>query len=309
VRLAVDPDEPILQLPLYAAFGQRLFAKQRLRLSLIDMSDGRRTVDAVTSGACHLASSGFEEVLRTSTNGGGLTAFALLSRSPLLALIAALRPRRRHQSAEDLDGERIAIANSGDATDRFARYVAGEAGLGPDDIEVVAKGTTADAAAAFQKREVAAAVVDVATAQMLDQQQCPYAVLADTRTLAGLLETYGVSNYPASCLFADGAWLRANADRARRVAKGIAAGLEWVQSHRSEELVGLLPEWYRQRHDAPMLTTVIDQARPLFSRTGAFTADGMDAARKVVAVSVEALRKSTVPTTAYTNTYLPNTRK
>ena len=132
---------------------------------------------------------------------------------------------------------------------------------------------------------------------------------SSARTLAGLLETYGVSTYPASCLFADGAWLRANADRARRVAKAIAAGLEWVQNHRSDELAGLLPEWYRQRHEASTLTAVIDQARPLFSRTGAFTADGMDAARKVVAVSVEALRKSAVPATAYTNSYLPSRRK
>lgn len=295
LRLAVDTHDPILQLPVYVAVARRLFAAERLRISLVEYSDGAQAAEALSKGGCQLASAGFDQVLKTRAQGQDLTAFRLLARSPMLSLIATVRPRKRHRPAPGLDGQSIAITAAGDDTDEFVHYVVGAEGA--KHIQTVAAGSSAQAARALVGHDVAAAVLDAATLQTLDPDSMPYAILADTRTLSGLLETYGVSTYPASCVFAGRDWISAHPDQARRISRALAAASRWIRTHRSEEVLPVLPAWYRKRINAAVLATVIEQARPLFSQDGMFTADGAAAVRKL-------LPAATDQTGAYTNQYL-----
>ncbi len=282
LRIAVDTHDIVLQLPVYVAVNQGLFRAHHARVELAEYPSASATAEAVASGACEIGAGGFDQVLLAGDKGAALEAFVLMSRSPMLSLVGPVRPRKRHQSASDLRGERIAVERSGDATDLFARYVLRQAGLTMDEIETEPKGSRAAAVDAFVHQDDAAAVVDPIGLRALDRGSPPYVLLADTRTLAGLLQTYGVSTYPASCLYARVAFADQNRSGTKQVAKAIVAALEFIGQHEAAQLAPMLPETYTRQITAPDLQAVIEQARPLFSRDGVFSADGVRAVHKVL---------------------------
>lgn len=291
LRLAVDLRDPVLQLPIYVALHERMFSAQRLKLSIAEFPDGPKTTEALTSGACQLSSSGFEQVFKAGAQGQTLTALAVLSRSPMLSLIAGLRPKKRRGMPEDL--ESIAVVAAGDPTDLFAKFVS--------KLETEPKGTTAAVVAAFEQRATGGAVLDAGTLGMLDVRNVPYTLLVDTRTLAGVIRTYGVSTYPATCVYANAAWLARHKGQVRRVGKALSNALNFIRTHSPAELVPMLPQAYRS-------AMVVEQARPLFSTDGSFPPDAAEAVRRVLAASIPDFRKVTVPPTAYTNDFIATSR-
>jgi ABC-type nitrate/sulfonate/bicarbonate transport system substrate-binding protein len=293
LRIAVDAGNPILQLPVYVAMRQRLFAGERLRMSLAESGDAEQATAALLRGECQFASAGFEQVLRSAENGKPLTAFLLLSRSPMLAVVGTGRPAPPRGGAA---AEKVGIVGQGDSTDLFAHYLT--RGI------TVPKGSLAVVATAFERRQVSIAVLDAVNIEQLIARKAPLVLLSDTRTVAGLLATYGVSHYPASCIYSAPGWMAEHEDQLRRFGKAMAASLEWIRKHGGGDCAAMLPDEYRRSVDAAALASAVEQMRPLFSPDGAITADGAGQVRKVLAASDERFRNKDVPPSAYTTSFV-----
>lgn len=307
VRIAVDTHDPLLQLPLYAAVRQRLFAAQRVKVAIVEFATSAAAAEAVTTGAADVAVSGFDQVLAARHSGGSLMGFAVLSRSPLLVMVAS--PHEKKRFPPDLTGDQIAVVEQGDATERFARYVARQGGTDPDDVEAVPCGSMPAAADALADFRTDVGVLDSTAFRQLTARAGPLEVLADTRTLAGLLYTYGVSTYPASCLFAKSAWLGEHREEARRLARAVVAAVAWIRTRRTPEVAATLPESYRKALDPAILEGLVDEARPLFSMDGEFTPDGAEAVREVLAVSDREYETGVRTQDAYTNEFVRRGRR
>jgi NitT/TauT family transport system substrate-binding protein len=305
LRIAVDTQNPLLQLSLFAAARQRFFANERLEVTLVEMADGGSATEALVKGGAEVASAGFDHVLRSTANGRKLMAFGVLSRSPLLVLVANPGARKAPKSTSDLEGRRVAVPAIGGESDLFARFVAHEAGVDPDSLDMVASGNALEAAKALQSFLADAAVVDSAAARWLAAQPGAVTVLEDTRTLTGLLSTYGVSTYPGSCLYARPEWLDAKAEEARRLLRAVREGVRWCQQQPPEAVAGLLPESYRKAWDPPVLSAAVAETVPLLSSSGAFTADGAEAVRRVLAISSPSFRTARFTANSYTNAFVP----
>ncbi len=268
LQIAIDARNPVLQLPIYVAVKQRLFAAQRLRITVQDFPDAAKASGALLAGASHLASTDFDQILLAQAKSHPLTAFVLLARSPSLSLVRNVPTGKRHQSARNLTGGRIAIQSKGYETDQFARYATRQSGVDPKDVEIVPTGSMSAAAAAMEQWDTTAAVVDVATLQTMETRGLAFVLLADTRSLAGLLALYGVSTYPASCLYTSAAWLSDHRDQAIRIARAIGEAQTFIRKHKAEDLLPVVPESYRKFVSSAALASATEQARPLFSRDG-----------------------------------------
>lgn len=244
-------------------------------------------------GECQFGSAGFEQVLKSHREGKSLTAFLLLSRSPMLTLAGSGRrvPPRGGGAAE-----KVAVPDRNEAAGLLARYLT--AGL------PVAAGDENEVSDAFRKRRFSLAVLDAIRANQLEVAQSPMLVLADTRTLAGVLVHFGVSHYPASCVFVQTAFVAGHDDQLRRVARALTKALDWIRRHNATDCVGELPEGYRNSADVAALEMAVDQIRPLFSTDGVIPADGAEAVRKVLAASDERFRGDIVPPGAFTREFL-----
>ncbi|MBS1873109.1 MAG: ABC transporter substrate-binding protein [Acidobacteria bacterium] len=280
-------------MPLYVASSRGMFAGERLRVSLVEARDADAVTAALGGGQCNLGAAAFDQVLRSGGAGKPLTAFLLMSRSPMLVLVSAgflPFPRGGAKSGK------VAVGRRGDASELFAHYVS--------EGIAVPKGGAVGAAAAFRRRETAVAVLDAAAVNELEARRAPVEVLADTRTLAGLLAVYGVSDYPASCVYAAPEFLPAHEDQARRFARAVAQAAQWIRAHDAASCVQALPESASRGVDADALAMTVEQARALFSVDGALTMAGAEAARKALAASDERFREGVVPPESSTRKYV-----
>lgn len=298
LRAAVDQANPLVQLPYFVARHRKLFEAQHLRITEIPWS-----------GPAELRIAGFDRVLTGRAAGRAVTGIAVLCRSPLLLLAARPEGRNVHRSARDLEDETVAVAGEDDPSGLFVNYVAAEDGLQTDGFEMVVKGSIAAAAAALESGEANAAVLDSSSARALASRVPDLELIADTRTVAGLLSTYGVSNYPACCLYADHQWLVNNADAARRAARAFKAAMAWIRAQPAKDIAPALPESYRSSMDASALEALIDETRPLIAFNGEFTPDGVEAVREVLAVSKPEFRDAKIAAESYTNDYLVDDRR
>ncbi len=304
LRIAIDIKNPVLQLALYAAERQHYFQSRGLAVTLVEFPDGRSTADALVQRAVDAASSGFDRVLRGNEDNAALKAFGVLSRSPLLVLITNHRAKEAPQSVTDLSDKRLAIDTAGSEADLFACFVLHEAGIDPASIRTIPEESFAGAANALQAFDADAAVLDSAGVRRFQTQAGDAGVLADTRTVAGLLSVYGASSYPGSCLFAKSDWLAAHPDEAQRLMRAVADGVRWCQQHAPAEVSRVFPDPIRNSLDPVALAAVVGEAVPLLSRSGSFSADGVEAVRRVLAVSLTSFRKSGTASGAYTNDFV-----
>jgi NitT/TauT family transport system substrate-binding protein len=114
----------------------------------------------------------------------------------------------------------------------------------------------------------------------------------DARSPETARETYGVDQYPGTVLFAKKEWIDANGAQARRLADAIRKAYAWVRSHSTAEVAARLAG---QREDVIASTTA------MLTPDGRFTAEGVEAARKLAASPADAA-------TSYTNEFIARER-
>ena len=262
--------------------------------------------EAVASGAADVGAGLYEDVLRAAAAGKKLKAFALMTRSPLLA-IAAVPGRRRVNNIADLLTVRTALPSVGSPEQVFLNYNFYVEGGVPIDLKTLVAGEGDESVIeAVVSRKAGAAVVDNVTLRRLAQQVGDVKVMADTRTIAGVLSVYGVPVYPGATLFSTEDWLQSYPREARKLTAAIVTASAWIRNSRPEVVAAAVPE-SRRSFDSRVMIEAVRESVPLFSDTARIPDDGATAALKALSVSAEAITKSPINLQAtYTNEFLPS---
>ena len=120
----------------------------------------------------------------------------------------------------------------------------------PDSVSITAIGSAATAVAALEHGTVDAGMVADPAFTLLVRRNPGMRVLEDLRSEAGVRDAFGVSAYPASVLYAEGDWIRANHETAARLARAITRTLAWMQAHTAEEITAKMPKAFRGEDDS-----------------------------------------------------------
>src|SRR4029079_7150375 len=129
-------------------------------------------------------------------------------------------------------------------------------------------------------------------------------VLEDLRSEAGVRDAFGVSAYPASVLYAQGDWIRANHETAARLARAITRTLAWMHSHTAEEIAAKMPKAFRGEDDA-LYAEALKASMPMFSPDGMMAPEGAEIVRTLGAGSIEKVRTATIDVSkTYTNEFI-----
>ncbi len=174
-------------------------------------------------------------------------------------------------------------------------------GLTPGDISAVGIGGGAGAAAAVEHGKVDAAVVTDPVLTQVLKRNPDLRILADARQAAGVKEIFGTETYPASVLYSTAEWIERNPDAAGRLARAIRRTLEWMQQHSPEDIAGKMPAAYRGEDNA-LYVDALRNSMPMFSPDGVMSAEGAEAVKRVLSLSLEKVRAANVDTTqTFTN--------
>src|SRR5207253_8971977 len=114
-------------------------------------------------------------------------------------------------------------------------------------------------------------------------------VLADLRHAEGVKQAFGSDTYPASVLYSQGAWVRANRDTARRLARAVRRTLEWMHAHSPQEIADKTPPALRGDDEA-LYVEALKNSMPMFSPDGMMQRDGAEAVRKALGSSMDRVR-------------------
>jgi NitT/TauT family transport system substrate-binding protein len=256
------------------------------------------------SGAADVAAGLYEDVLRAIANGKQFIAFAMMIRSPLLAIVSPAA-ERRVQNVEDLLEVRIALPELQSSEHVFLNYNYFQEGGEPVDLKLVEVGYGSPLINALLNRTAGAAVAGSVTIRHMMKEAGELNIIADTRTVAGVLATYGVASYPGAVLFTTQQWLQSNPNEARKLATALVHGGERIRAHSPEQIIEAIPD-SRRGSDPAILLDAIREAVPLFSEDGVIPNDGAHEALKAVSLTVEAVKKARIDVTStYTNAFAP----
>jgi NitT/TauT family transport system substrate-binding protein len=203
-----------------------------------------------------------------------------------------------------LKGAVVGVAAPGSSGHLLLNYLLVSRGLAPSDASVYSIGTGATSIAAMEHGTVDAGMIGDLVLEPLLRENPDLVILADTRSEAGLRQTFGVSTYPGSVLYTSAEWLEGHRDTAGKLARAMQGALRWAMEHSAEQTMEKLQRVYPVE-DRSVLLAALRSTIAILSPDGVMTPEGPEAVKKVLAVSLEKVRNGNIDTaTTYTNEFV-----
>jgi NitT/TauT family transport system substrate-binding protein len=118
-------------------------------------------------------------------------------------------------------------------------------GLTPEDYSVIGVGIGSTAVAALHNNQIEALSGLEPSVSTLQNRGDVGLILADTRTTAGTTKIFGGS-YPAACIYTREEMIRQYPQTAQAMVNALIKALNWMHTHKLEEITALMPEEYYQ---------------------------------------------------------------
>jgi NitT/TauT family transport system substrate-binding protein len=303
VRLAML-NVPVMYLPVILADEMGYFREEGLSVTIESFSSTTKIMQSLLSRSADVVASPYEVVVQMAAEGRNVKAFMLLNRYSSRVLVVLPGRASSIRRIEDLRNAKIGVAALGAVNHQFLNYVLAKHGLSPTDVQLVVIGTTASAVAALRHEQLDAAVLSGSEPAMASRQLPGLKILVDARGAAAARSLYGVDVYPSGVLASREDWLHDHPDAARKTARAVLRAVAWIQVHSPEEVLAAVPERYRAPDRSADMETLISMMQG-YSRDGVIPADGAEAARQTMAVSLEKVRTTPIDVSrTYTNEFV-----
>ena len=205
--------------------------------------------------------------------------------SPGVVIAVSPATRRTISKVADLKGAVVGVSAPGSASHMFLNYLLHRYGMSPDDVSVTGIGIAATALAALEQGKVDAAVMADPSLAQLQRRSGEVTLFADTRTPSGLMEVFGTESHVAMTLYARSNWLAEHKDTARKLTAAVTRALRWARQHNAAEIADAMPAEF-VGGDRALYEATIATAKPMVSPDGRLAAEAVEAARKMLAISV-----------------------
>ncbi|HZB31411.1 MAG TPA: ABC transporter substrate-binding protein [Streptosporangiaceae bacterium] len=150
---------------LYVAKDDGLFAKEGLKVNIVEVESGNDSIAALASGKAQFADVGFEDLaeLRSEGDDSVIMAHDILRRVTLTLVMRTEVAARKGVTGQSplvdrlraLRGLKIGITSPGAPTDTYMRYYLGSVGLNPErDAQLVPLGGGSALLAALEKGQI-----------------------------------------------------------------------------------------------------------------------------------------------------------
>jgi NitT/TauT family transport system substrate-binding protein len=233
-----------------------------------------------------------------------MLAFVTMLRFPGLVLVTSPQVAGTVTRIEDLTGRIGGVTTTGSSSHMLLTFLLQRHGVPVDSVSVVGIGGAASAVAAVEHGKVDAGMMTDPAFTILQRRAPGVRVLADLRGAAGVKEAFGASTYPASVLYANAGWVRANRETAARLARAIQRTLVWMHGHTPQEIAGRTPSDFRGE-DQALYVDALSSSMAMFSPDGVMTADGAEAVHTLLAQSMDKVRTTTIDVSkTYTNEFV-----
>ncbi|MBK5290078.1 MAG: ABC transporter substrate-binding protein [Acidobacteriia bacterium] len=241
VRLAVAAQQAPTQMLTYLSVELGTFQSEGLAVEVHEFPGSSKALEALLGGSIDVVSGYHEQTMQLREGSPKLRSFLVMMQSHMVGLAVSPAGQDRLRSVKDLKGATVGVTSLGSATHLLLNYLLRKEGMQAEDVRPVAISTGSRALAAMERGVVDAGVVSDFTIRHLEKRFGKVVVLADTRTVEGLRNTYGVDSYPSTVLYAKVEWLERNRDLALRLVRAIEKARTWVTGRSAEDVAAKLP--------------------------------------------------------------------
>src|SRR5450830_1387878 len=184
------------------------------------------------------------------------------------------------RSMADLKGRTLGVTGLGSSSTFLGHYLASRNGLKTSDYSMLPVGAGNTLFAAFkQKRIDVAWTTEPTTSILLASGEAK--VMVDLSSVEGTKAALG-GLYPASSLYVQTTWARANKDTALKLSRAFVRTLQFIHSHTAEEIADKMPVDYYGGNKA-LYIQALKASIQMYSKDGKMPEGGPETVLKVMA--------------------------
>jgi NitT/TauT family transport system substrate-binding protein len=302
VRIAVGGQNQLIYLPTTLARELGFYREEGLEIELQDHAGGAKALQALIGGSADVVSGFYDHTIQMAAEGRSLVAFVTMLRFP--GLVLATSPQGPVTRIEDLKGRVAGVTTPGSSSHMLLTFLLHRHGVPVESVSVTGIGGAGTAVAAVERGKVDAGMMTDPAFTIVQHRAPGVRILADLRRAEGVKDAFGTMTYPASVLYTTSEWIRANHERAGRLARAIRRTLEWIQTHSPQDIADRTPAEFRGE-DPGLYTEAVKNTMSMFSPDGVMQADGAEAVRALLAESMDKVRGARIDLSkTYTNEFV-----
>ncbi len=230
VRIAVGGQNQMVYLPTTLAQELGFYREEGIDAELQDFAGGAKSLQALVGGSADVVSGFYDHTIQMAAEGREIVAFVTMLRFPGLVLVTSPQSAATVTTVADLKGHIAGVTTAGSSSQMLLTSILQRNGVAADAVSITAIGSAATAIAALEHGKVDVGMVGDPAFTLIRRRNPGVRVLADLRTAEGVSAALGAHAYPASVLYAQGDWIRANRDTTERLARAITRTLAWMQT-------------------------------------------------------------------------------
>ncbi len=307
VRIALlGPGLQTWCLPVTLAQSLGFYQDEGLAVELESLPSAPKALQALLGGSVDVAVLSYIQNIQMAAEGQPVRSFFIMDQRDSKALVVAPSAQARIHRIEDLKGAMVGVSSPGATTHLYANYILAAHGVLSSAFSPINIGTGASAIAAVESGRIDAASLTGGDHFHLLKRHPNLRVLVDGGTLEGMRVSYGDHVFATGAVSAKQDWLNRNPDTARRLTRALLRSLQWVASHKPEEILARLPDSFRSP-DPTIDLEIIRWGQAAFTPDGKMPTGAPEGMRRYLDATVENVRHSKIDlATTWTNEYLPN---
>ena len=290
-------------LPVILAQPLGYYDDEGLAVQIEHVQSNTKAVHALAGGSADVSTGNFGQVLSLAAEGRDVKAFTTLLLGAQQVLVVHPEKAHKLRTVADLRGKTVGLGGLGGPSHQLLNWLLDRNGVPASSVSLVSVGTLATAVAAVEHGKSDIAVLNEVEYLVLRKRGVHPVVVVDARGRENAGRIFGLETYPTAVLMSTGPWLREHGDVARRLARAVNRTVRWMKQQSPASVVGKIPERYRG--DAEIDVAVVSTVLPMFSEDGKMSAEGAEAVKRVVSVSLESVRSGQFKLTqTYTNEFV-----
>lgn len=278
VKIMVGGIDKVIYLPAKLTEQLGYFKAEGVDVKLLTEPSGAQAENVLISGDVQGVVGFYDHTIDLQTKGKCITSVVQFADVPGEAEVVATSKAAQVRSPKDFKGMRLGITSPGSSTDFLTQALATRNGVSTKDITRVKAGAGPTFIAALTHGGIDAGMTTDPTIAKLTSSG-KGKVLLDMRTEQGTRAALG-GLYPASSLYMDCAWVKANKPVVQKLANALVRTLSYINTHSAEEIAAKMPADYAGS-DPKLYAKAIADSKGMFTPDGVMPADG---ARNVLEV-------------------------
>lgn len=232
------------QIYLPAKLAERLgfFKEEGLEVELFNSNSGSQAATALLAREVQAVVGFYDHTIDLQSKGKIITNVVQLLVAPGEVELVSAKEAEKYSQPANWKGQALGVTGLGSATDFLTKALAVKAGLKASDVSLIPVGAGDTFISALQQNKIVGGMTTEPTVQKSLKMGIAK-IAIDLRTPEGTRAALG-GDYPASCVYMEGAWLAGNRDTAQKVVNAFVKTLKWMAGHSAEEITDQMPKDY-----------------------------------------------------------------